>query len=89
MFSSQVIERVVEDLNKPSSRQTDIFLAQLGHMHQTMGVEKHFLDYMGPIFCQVRRKGQVCALCLLLKKFFLHSSLSDPSSRRRKSGTWR
>ncbi len=60
MFSSQVIERVVEDLNKPSSRQTDIFLAQLGHMHQTMGVEKHFLDYMGPIFCQVRRKRQEC-----------------------------
>ena len=21
-------------------------------MHQTMGVEKHYLDYMGPIFCQ-------------------------------------
>lgn len=46
-----MIERVVEDLFKPS-RETDIFLGQLGQMHQTMGVEKHFLDYMGPIFCQ-------------------------------------
>ncbi len=42
---------MVEDLHRPS-RQTDIFLGQLGHMHQTMGVEKHYLDYMGPIFCQ-------------------------------------
>lgn len=41
---------IVMDLDNPP-RQTDIYLAQLGKMHQTMGIEKKYLDVMGPIFC--------------------------------------
>ena len=44
------------DLDNPNPRETDIFLAQLGQMHQTMGLEKKYLDVMGPIFCSAIRK---------------------------------
>lgn len=46
----KVIENVIADIDNP--RQVDIYLAQLGQMHQTMGLEKKYLDVMGPIFCQ-------------------------------------
>jgi hypothetical protein len=49
------VENVVADLDNPDPRQLDIYLATLGSMHQNMGIEKRFLDMMGPIFCQCIR----------------------------------
>eukprot|EP00095_Tigriopus_kingsejongensis_P008927 maker-scaffold199_size265817-snap-gene-0.10 protein:Tk08927 transcript:maker-scaffold199_size265817-snap-gene-0.10-mRNA-1 annotation:"PREDICTED: cytoglobin-1-like" len=51
----KVIENVIADID--NTRQVDIYLAQLGQMHQTMGLEKKYLDVMGPIFCQSIRSG--------------------------------
>ena len=49
---SQVIERVINAMDTPvAQREVEIFLTQLGQRHQSMGVEKKFLDVMGPIFC--------------------------------------
>ena len=43
---------MINAMDTPTAqREVDVFLTQLGQRHQSMGIEKQFLDAMGPIFC--------------------------------------
>ena len=52
----QLVENFVCNLDRPANseevRKQEAFYLDLGKAHQTMGIEKQFLDVMGPIFCQ-------------------------------------
>ena len=42
-------------MDGPKAKEMEMSLMQLGCRHQKMGIERKYLDVMGPIFCETVR----------------------------------